>query len=99
MQRYCFCNRFTRFELDQCFLVTQAIAWQGFIPYAKFIGRNSIHFRSPGGALLLHWIVIVLFLIVVPNKTDDYEFSLGTFVYGYQVMMGMVSIIAEAGVS
>ena len=99
MQRYGFRSRLTVFELHQCFPVTQAIAWQGFIPCAKFIGRNSIHYRSPGGALLLHWIVIVIFLIVVPNKNDDYTFSMGTFVYGYQVMMGIASNIAEVGVS
>ena len=99
MQRYFFRTRLTRFELHQRFPVIQAIAWQGFIPYAKFIGRNSIHHRIPGGALLLHWIVTVLVLVVVPNKIDDYAFCLGTFVYGYQVMMGIVSKIAEVGVS
>lgn len=72
--------------------VTQAIAWQGFIPFAKFIGRNSNHFGSPGGALLLHWILMVIFIIVVPKSTDDYTFSLGTFVYGYQVMMVFVGL-------
>lgn len=42
---------------------------------------------------------MVIFIIVVPKSTDDYTFSLGTFVYGYQVMMGMALTIAEAGVS
>ena len=72
------------------FVVMQAIAWQRFMPFSKFVGRQSRQFNSPGGALLLHWIISILVLLAYPTTNDASSFANGTFDYGYEFMMGIV---------
>jgi hypothetical protein len=70
--------------------VKQAIAWQRFIPFPDFFGRQDRQFDSPGGALLLHWIFSVVEICITKSTTDAYSFMIGIFAYGYEILMGMV---------
>ena len=69
-------------------LVKQAIAWQRFIPFYKFFGRQDPQFDSPGGALVLHWLFTVLWICLDNSSSDSYAFIIGIFEYGYELMMG-----------
>lgn len=67
--------------------VKQAIAWQRIIPFYKFFGRQDRQFDSPGGALVLHWIVTVPQLASHNYRGPARSFSSGLFTYGYQLEM------------
>jgi Amino acid permease len=69
-------------------VVKQAIAWQQFIPFYKFFGRQDRQFDSPGGALALHWIFQVLLILVIPSGSSAYYFWRDISAWGYTVFMG-----------
>ncbi|OAL45369.1 amino acid transporter [Pyrenochaeta sp. DS3sAY3a] len=72
--------------------VKQAIAWQRFIPFSDFFGRQDRQFDSPGGALVLHWIFSVIEICIADSKTDTYSFIIGIFAYGYSIMMVFLGV-------
>ena len=69
-------------------IVKQAIAWQRFIPFYRFFGRQDRQFDSPGGALVLHWIFSVVEICLTKSGSDAYAFTIGIFSYGYEILMG-----------
>jgi hypothetical protein len=75
--------------------VKQQIARQCIIPFYKFFGRDAPHFKTPDGALILHWVFAVLWLIATPNTSDGYGFLIGLFIYGQLVVGGKHSDIRD----
>jgi hypothetical protein len=73
--------------------VKQQIARQCVIPFFKFFGNEDIQFESPMGALILHWIFGIIWIIGTPNTPDGYGFIIGFFIYG-QVLVGVCIGIA-----
>lgn len=72
-------------------LVKQAIAWQRIIPFYRFFGRQDRQFDSPGGALMLHWIISVPHFVTHDYFGPAQSFISGWFTYGYQLEMRELS--------
>jgi amino acid transporter len=77
--------------------VKQEIAKLRILPFSQFWARQS-HYDTPSGALLLHWIVAALFIILTPNNRNDEVYNLVTdlFVYGQTWMFILVSLAVFA---
>lgn len=73
--------------------VKQEIAKLRILPFSEFWARQS-HYDTPSGALLLHWIVAAIFIVVTPNNHNDEAYNLVTdlFVYGQTWMFIVVSL-------
>lgn len=73
--------------------VKQEIAKLRILPFSEFWARQS-HYDTPMGALVLHWIVAALFIVVTPNNRNDEVYNLVTdlFVYGQTWMFIVVSM-------
>lgn len=63
--------------------VKQTIARQRIIPFHQFFARDDVHFATPGGALILHWVCSFILILAMPNTTDGYGFIIGIFTYGH----------------
>ncbi|KAL9619190.1 MAG: hypothetical protein Q9160_006199 [Pyrenula sp. 1 TL-2023] len=61
--------------------VKQEIGRIGLLPYPEFWAKTS-HHRVPAGALVLHWIFTVLFIIIAPLNLAN-GFSFITTFYSY----------------
>lgn len=44
---------------------------------------------TPGGALILHWVMAAVWIIGTPNTSNGYGFIIGLFIYGQLVVGGM----------
>jgi hypothetical protein len=80
-------------------LVKQEIAKEGIIPFAKFFGENKALLRrrnkegesvgaepAPLGALLLHWLCSVLFILLTwPTKPA----------YAYRILVGLYAYVID----
>jgi amino acid transporter len=73
--------------------VKQEIAKLRILPFSKFWAKQS-HYDTPVGALVLHWIVAALFIILTPNNRNDEVYNLITdlFIYGQTWMFIFVSL-------
>ncbi|OKL57878.1 hypothetical protein UA08_06716 [Talaromyces atroroseus] len=67
--------------------VKQQIARQCFMPFYKYFASADKHFGTPLGALILHWVVTVIWIGATPNTTGGYGFIIGAFIYG-QLIIG-----------
>lgn len=73
--------------------VKQEIAKLRILPFSEFWARQS-HYDTPMGALVLHWIVAALFIVLTPDNRDDEVYNMVTdlFVYGQTWMFILVSL-------
>lgn len=69
-----------------CSKVKQCIARQRLIPFHKFFAADDVHFGTPGGALVLHWICTFILILAMPNTTDGYGFIIDFFTYGHLII-------------
>jgi len=67
--------------------VKQQIARQCIIPFFNFFRKEDPQFGTPVGALILHWISGIVWIIATPNTPGGYGFAIGIFTYG-QVLVG-----------
>ena len=52
---------------------------------------------TPDGALILHWVFAVIWILATPNTSDGYGFVIGLFIYGQLVIGGkVISLMSEA---
>ncbi|KAH8744408.1 amino acid/polyamine transporter I, partial [Hyaloscypha finlandica] len=66
--------------------VKQQIARQCIIPFYNFFARDDKQFLTPGGALILHWVMAVVWILSTPNTSNGYGFVIGLFIYGQLVV-------------
>ncbi|KAG4436168.1 hypothetical protein IFR05_008372 [Cadophora sp. M221] len=81
--------------------VKQAIALHNIIPFSKFFAADSKSFGTPGGALLLHWILSAIVIVSIPSTSDGYGFVVGLFTYGQLgigVFMGVLYYTLDKGI-
>jgi len=43
---------------------------------------------TPAGAIILHWVFAVVWIIATPNTSDGYGFVIGLFIYGQLIVGG-----------
>lgn len=67
--------------------VKQAIALHHFLPFSTFLGSDD-PFGTPGGSLVLHWIVSSTFIAATPSTSNGYAFIIGLLAYG-QLAVGV----------
>lgn len=72
--------------------VKQSIAIQQIIPFYRFFAKDDVQFGTPGGALMLHWIVTIILVLAMNNTTDGYSFFISLFTYGHLVVEIFVGI-------
>lgn len=72
---------------DLLALVKQAIALQRIIPFFRFFGKTDKQFDTPGGALVLHWVISIISIVVVPKGSVGYSFNFGLFGYGRLIVL------------
>lgn len=63
------------------------------IPFYKFFSREDAQFKTPIGALILHWISVVIWISVTPNTSEGYGFVIGVFIYGQLVIGGESNVL------
>jgi hypothetical protein len=44
-------------------------------------------FDTPAGALVLHWVLSTISIVVVPKNSDGYAFNVGLFGYGHLIIL------------
>jgi amino acid transporter len=77
--------------------VKQEIAKLRILPFSRFFASQS-HYDTPVGALVMHWIVACLFIVVTPNNRNDEVYNLITdlFIYGQTWLLILVSLCVVA---
>ena len=71
--------------------VKQAIALHHFLPFSTFFASDQ-PFDTPGGALLLHWMLSTVFILAAPSNADGYAFIIGLVTYGQLIIATFVGL-------
>ncbi|KAF1925388.1 uncharacterized protein M421DRAFT_423716 [Didymella exigua CBS 183.55] len=69
--------------------VKQSIAIQRILPFWQYLKEDD---HTPKGALALHWITSVIFLVAAPVSADGYSFAVGFYTYGHILFSVFVAL-------
>jgi hypothetical protein len=53
------------------------------LPFYKFFEKDS---ETPKGALILHFVTTLVYIVVAPVSSDGYTFTIGIYTYGYLII-------------